>query len=213
LKQLGLAVANYHVANGHYPPAYVLGPDGKLWHSWRVLILPYIEGQEIYDQYDFNEPWNGPNNRKLAGRMPQVYRFSSLRNSDTQVTNYLAVVGPETIWPGDGTANLNEVTDGLGQTIQIVENSGLGVHWMEPRDLEFATMSFELGSPTGVSSWYQDPAIVTADDSVKRLKRELRPETLRALLTIRGGERLEQNESGAWEWLQDGRDRPPKDAP
>jgi hypothetical protein len=208
-----LAVANYHTANGHYPPAYVLGPDGKPWHSWRVLILPYIEQESLFREYDFNEPWDGPNNRKLASRMPKIYRFSPLSDSESPVTNYLAVVGEGTLWPGDGSATLEDVTDGLGQTIQIVENSGLGVHWMEPRDLEFATMSFELGRPDGVSSWYQDPAIVTADGSVRLLKRELRPETLRALLTIRGGERLEENESGQWEWLQDGRDRPPKDAP
>jgi hypothetical protein len=208
-----LAVANYHNANGHYPPAYVLGPDGKPWHSWRILILPYIEQESLFREYDFNEPWDGPNNRRLASRMPGIFRFSTLSDSKSPVTNYLAVVGEGTLWSGDGSATLEEVTDGLGQTIQIVENSGLGVHWMEPRDLEFATMSFELGSPTGVSSWYQDPAIVAADGSVRRLKRELRPETLRALLTIRGGERLKQNESGEWEGLQDGRDRPPKDAP
>lgn len=208
-----MAVANYHDANGHYPPAYVLGPDGKPWHSWRILILPYIEQESLFREYNFNEPWDGPNNRKLASRMPGIFRFSTLSDSKSPVTNYLAVVGEGTLWPGDGTTTREEVIDGLGQTIQIVENSGLGVHWMEPRDLEFATMSFELGSSDGVSSWYQDPAIVAADGSVMRLKRELRPETLRALLTIRGGERLEQNESGQWEWLPDGRDRSPKDAP
>lgn len=206
-----MAVANYEANHGHYPPAYILGPDGKPWHSWRILILPYIEGQAIYDQYDFNEPWDGPNNRKLAGLMPQIYRFSSHEEANTQITNYLAVVGQETLWPGEGTTHSDEVTDGLGQTIQIVENSGLGVHWMEPRDLDFATMSFELGHPDGISSWYKDPAIVTANGSVLRLKPGLQPETLRALLTIRGGERLGQNESGQWEVIPDGRNRPPKE--
>jgi hypothetical protein len=214
LRRLGFAVAAYHDAKGHYPPAYVLGPDGKPWHSWRVLLLPYLDEEKLFGEYNFNEPWDGPNNRRLASRIPSVFRSQrAQRKSDSVVTSYLAVVGEGTLWPGAGTVPRQEVTDGEAQTILLVENSGLGVHWMEPRDLEFATMSFGLGRPDGVSSWYQDPAIVTADGSVRRLKRELRPETLRALLTIRGGERLEQNESGQWEWLQDGRDRPPKDAP
>ena len=34
-------------------------------HSWRVLILPYFCMGDIYNQYNFNEPWNGPKNRLL----------------------------------------------------------------------------------------------------------------------------------------------------
>ena len=50
-------------------------------------------------------------------------------------TNYLAVVGAETAWPPTGRRTRADVTDGQETTIQIVENRGAGVHWMEPRDL------------------------------------------------------------------------------
>ena len=60
-----LALLNYHDTHGHFPPAYVLGPDGKRWHSWRALILPYLD-EDLGRRYRFDEPWNGPNNRKLA---------------------------------------------------------------------------------------------------------------------------------------------------
>ncbi|HEV3023824.1 MAG TPA: DUF1559 domain-containing protein, partial [Pirellulales bacterium] len=43
-------------------PAFVADDEGKPMHSWRVLILPFIEQQPLYDQYDFSEPWNGPHN-------------------------------------------------------------------------------------------------------------------------------------------------------
>ena len=43
LKQLALAFHNYHDSYGHFPPAAIIGPDGKPWHSWRVLILPFVE--------------------------------------------------------------------------------------------------------------------------------------------------------------------------
>jgi len=73
-------------------------------HSWRVLILPYIEQNELFKEYRFDEPWDGPNNRKLASRMPKVYALHGEERPDNVTTNYLAVVGPETFWrAGEGT--------------------------------------------------------------------------------------------------------------
>ena len=45
-------------------------------HSWRVLLLPYLDQLELYNAYRFDEPWDGPNNRLLADRMPRHYCFS-----------------------------------------------------------------------------------------------------------------------------------------
>src|SRR5712691_1116717 len=54
LKHIGLALHNYHDTYGTFPPAFVLGPDGRPWHSWRVLILPYLECKPLYDEYHFD---------------------------------------------------------------------------------------------------------------------------------------------------------------
>src|SRR5207244_4506816 len=43
LKQIGLALQNYHDDFGCFPPAYIADENGRPMHSWRVLILPYIE--------------------------------------------------------------------------------------------------------------------------------------------------------------------------
>ncbi|AWM36684.1 hypothetical protein GobsT_54800 [Gemmata obscuriglobus] len=204
-----MAVANYAETNGRLPPAYVVGPDGKPWHSWRTLILPYIEQEPLFKAYRFDEPWNGPNNCLLAPRMPKLFAFHGTEPLGT-TTNYLAVVGPDTMWPGASARKFDEVTDGASSTILIVENNGLGVHWMEPRDLAFDTMDFRLDSPNGISSWYKHPAVVTADDAVHRLLNDVTPDALRASLTVAGGERLTDAERG-WEVLPDGRDRERKE--
>ena len=66
VKEIALAIHNYESANGHLPPAYIADENGNPMHSWRVLILPYIEGQQaLFDRYDMDEPWDGPNNSKL----------------------------------------------------------------------------------------------------------------------------------------------------
>lgn len=202
-----MAVANYHSANGRYPPPYVAGPDGRPWHSWRVLILQYIEHSDLYSAYRFDEPWDGPNNRRLAGQMPRLYAFHGSDHPENTTANYLAVVGDKTAWPGSKLVTEADVTDGLGETILLVENRGAGVHWMEPRDLSLADMDLRVNSPAGVSSPYDDPAVVMLDGSLHRLRPSLSPPTLRALLTIRGQEALESDESGGWELLTDGRVR------
>jgi hypothetical protein len=74
LKNIALALHNYHEDHGSYPPAYIADENGRPMHSWRILLLPYIERGDLYKQYRFDEPWDGPNNRKLASQMPGLYR-------------------------------------------------------------------------------------------------------------------------------------------
>jgi hypothetical protein len=169
--------------------------------------LPFLERDDLYKQYDFNEPWDGPNNAKLADHMPPNYTLDRDGKSATTVANYLAVVGPETAWPGHATITLKDVTDDTSNTILLVENHGAGVPWLEPRDLALADMSFELHDPRGVSSKYDRPAVVTLAGSVMALGPTVSPDALRALFTIRGGERVESGEGG-WRLIPDGRLRP-----
>jgi hypothetical protein len=69
-------------------------------------------------------------------------------------------------------------------------------------------MDFELHSPNGISSRYKDPAVVMADTSVWRLTKNVEPETVRALMTINGGEKVQWNDTLGWHLLADGRQRP-----
>lgn len=151
---MGLAVANYVDAYESFPPPYVIGPDGRPWHSWRVLLLPYLEEKELYAAYNFNEPWDGPNNRKLAERIPRQYVFHGFERPGNITTNYLAVVGDDTVWSSTRKVNWIDVKDGTSKTISIIENRGAGIHWMEPRDLSLNDLDLRINSPNGISSPY-----------------------------------------------------------
>jgi hypothetical protein len=195
LKQIGLALLNYHDAHGHFPPAYVCDKSGKPAHSWRVLILPFIEEQALYDQYDFSEPWNGPNNSKLAPAQPWgpgFWQCPSGGLEGTLRTNYVAVVGPKTIWPGSDCTKLadefrSEVhTLPEVQTIMVVEITDSHIHWMEPRDLTFeeAMAGIQPKSGLGISSEHPKGIVfVNASEWVHVLERDIDPEELRKLLT------------------------------
>ena len=140
MKQIALALHNYHDAYGSFPPAFVTDEDGVPMHSWRVLILPFVEAQPLYAIYRFDEPWNGPNNIKLLDNMPPCYQCPSSvanRHATSRFTGYLAVVGERTVWPGKTVTKLADIVDGSSSTVLVVECKADKVLWTEPRDLEF----------------------------------------------------------------------------
>ncbi len=139
LKRIGIALQNYHGRYGSFPPACVTGDDGRPKHSWRVLILPFLGEQALYDAYDFREPWNGPRNRQLAARMPAVFRCpgedreTCRRPGDR--TRYLAVVGPHAAWLGSAGRRASDFVDRPSETVLVLEAGVPGVIWLEPCDL------------------------------------------------------------------------------
>src|SRR5205085_9488987 len=95
LKNLGLALLNYHEHNKSLPPhaSYV---SGKPALSWRVLILPELGQDALYHEFHLDEPWDSAHNRQLIKRMPDV--FKSPKATQDGKTNYLAVVGKECVF-------------------------------------------------------------------------------------------------------------------
>ncbi len=191
LKQLGVALHNYHDTYGCLPPAYIADEYGRPMHSWRVLLLPYLEGKQVYDQYDFDEPWDGPHNRLLADQMPRGYHCPSDDLSKPGETSYAAVVGPETIWPGDEIIRLADMKDGTENTLALVEAAGTGIHWMEPRDVPVRAARAGINKAPGLGICSRHPMgveAVYADGSVHFLNDFISLETLEALFTRAGGE-------------------------
>jgi len=174
-------------------------------HSWRVLILPWLEQKELHDQYRFDEPWDGPNNSRLANKMPAVFAFHD-KTDHGGITNYLRVVGPGTASPGATTISNADVSDGTDNTLLIVENLGAGVNWLEPRDLPFGSMSFAINDSQGISSWYANPAGVTVAGMLHKFRVDADVEAVKSLLTIAGGEDTAAAER-SWQALPDGRVR------
>lgn len=189
LAQLALAIDAYEQNYGSYPPAFTLGSDGKPWHSWRVLILPYLgpEASQVYSQYDLSQPWDSPHNRRVIGSMPSVFASPADPSAETKhETSYFAVVGPGMAFSG-ADASSTKITDGLDQTILLVEAQDAGIVWTQPRDLDGLTLTYMIGvdlgghHPGGMN-------VVTADAQTHFLPDSLTPQEVRALLTASGGE-------------------------
>lgn len=202
---------NYHEMNGAFPPACIADENGRPMHSWRVLLLPFIEGGTLADQYDFSQPWDSPHNMKLLPHRPAVYELRSNEGASPTTTNYVAIVGEGTMWPYGDSVSTQQISDGLSQTIMVAENLGANIPWTAPRDLELETMELSLAaeSPRGISSRYDPPAVAMADGAVRTLPMNLTPAALQALISIAGGEELNMDGDGIL-LIDDGRKRPLK---
>jgi hypothetical protein len=135
LKSLSIAMHNYHDVHRHFPPAVVMGPDGKTPHSWRIELLPFLDQKHLYDQYRLYELWDSPHNKLLLAQMPDVLRSPF---SDPKSTNsgYFALVGRGTIFEGKEGVKIRDVTDGTSNTLMFVE-AKRDIPWTKPADIPF----------------------------------------------------------------------------
>jgi hypothetical protein len=198
LKILGVIVHNYENQHGHFPPAHLLDKDGRPMHSWRILLLEFEQPPQLYEEYSFDEPWNSPNNLALAHNVPSgmvafssTYRCPSDSEADELHATYLMPVGPGTFSDGPNGRKVDQFTDGTSNTLMVVERSQSGIHWMEPRDLDVAKMSYRINDPAGYGIRSTHPAgasALFADGTVSSISKDVDPEILRAIITIDAGD-------------------------
>lgn len=177
LTQLASFLNSYYQANGSLPPAYVADEKGRLMHSWRVLITPYTSNNSLL-VYDLNKAWNDPKNseyidesgagcayydasgrhankKELGEFLYGGYACPSDKNAlDRGLTNYVAIVGANTLWPGKSGCkpktgfvfSLAENTFGAKESISpasvdekdkilLIELPNSDIQWLEPRDI------------------------------------------------------------------------------
>jgi beta-lactamase regulating signal transducer with metallopeptidase domain len=184
LKQIVLAFHNHTDAYRVLPHSTIpTNPSGKHPVSWRVKILPFIEQNKLYEAYNFEEPWDGPNNSKLLAKMPKIYQHPEAKPDATE-TNYAVLTGEATIFQPKKAGTFAEVTDGTSNTIMVVETKA-SIPWTKPDDLVYDS-SKPLPSMGGFSENGFQAAL--ADGSVRFLSKSIKESVLRALITARGGE-------------------------
>jgi prepilin-type processing-associated H-X9-DG protein len=140
MKTISLALLNYHDVYGSYPPAYTVDTSGQPLHSWRTLILPFVEQQAIYDQIDLERPWDDPVNLPFSEIEIPAYVCPSTPSSTPADTTYVAVVDASGIFSGSQGSSIRSVSDGTSNTVLVTETDPTNaVNWMSPQDISLQT--------------------------------------------------------------------------
>jgi prepilin-type processing-associated H-X9-DG protein len=157
LKQIALALHNYHDVHTHFP-SNIRGKDGKPLLSWRVAILPYLEHSPLYEQFHLDEPWDSEHNKALIAKMPASLASPALgaEKRNQGLTSYLAPLtrkpgtpakppapapgaGPtveEAIFDDPAGISFNKITDGTANSIMVLEaHPKHAIAWTKPDDL------------------------------------------------------------------------------
>jgi prepilin-type processing-associated H-X9-DG protein len=194
LKQIALAMHNYHDTYKCFPPAVITDQNGRPMRSWRVAILPFLEQAALYEAYKSDEPWDGPNNRALGNIAIPTYRCPSDPSPVPTETNYVMIVGKGAFGGLPNEAiRVSDIRDGTSNTIMIVEVTGSGIPWMEPRDLSVEEIQREINDGSGkwISSKHPGGVnVALCDGSVRFLAQTIDRNILRSLIDPNDGMRV-----------------------
>jgi len=170
----------------------VYGKDGRPLYSWRVLLLPYLEEQELYQEFHLDEPWNSPHNMQLLVRMPASYAPPPRKASKLPAyhTYCRVFIGPGTLFEHPEGNTLASITDGTSRTLFVVE-AGEPVPWTMPEGLAYDPN----GPLPDLTGPFHDGFRVTfADGSRGFIRKDVSEAMLRALITRNGGESVRYDE-------------------
>lgn len=187
LKQIGLALHNYHDTVGTFPasdaPSAIPISGAKPLLSWRVAILPFIGQDNLYRQFNHSEPWDSEHNLKLLKQMPQLYTIPNRPTDKPGMTYIQGFVGEHAVFlPGPRGRALLSITDGTSNTLMVVEGDE-AVPWTKPADIPFDDKNVPklIGTQGGFNG-------LMTDGSVRFFRTPIDPEMLRRLIHASDGE-------------------------
>ena len=158
LKQLGLALHNFHDTHGKFPPGQVQGPypeAGVFWkanHGWAVFLLPFIEEQALANAYHWDRKLVDPLNQEVVAHPLKIFQCPLAAEQDRYYDGGpFALYGSKgacgdyaPIWyvdpalaAGDNhgvlvpnsMTRMIAITDGTSNTILLTEDAGRPTLW------------------------------------------------------------------------------------
>jgi hypothetical protein len=212
LKQIALALHNYHDTYGSFPAGTVetsaKEPDNRL--SWMASVLPFVEQAPLFNQLDQKQPWDQGQNGQAANSRVAVFLHPSIPDSDPTApapTHYIGLAGigedgPELpvndpkagIFAYDRVTRMADIRDGTSNTVMTSEATADSVGpWAQGGASTIRPLTEQpyINGPDGIGGPSAGGCHMgLADGSVRFVSENIDPTVMEALVTINGGEAI-----------------------
>jgi hypothetical protein len=184
LRQILIAILNYESVYGRLPAASLFDEDGKPLLSWRVGLLPFIDGDIVRDKMKLEEAWDSEFNLKALEEMPSL-----LGDGPEGKTRLVVFTGEGTPLGGKKGVQFKDIKDGAFQTVAvIVVGPDKAQPWTKPGGIEFDpdNLKESLGDvgDAVLVGFFDGHVEYIPVDQLDRLK---------AMITHQGGEVIERD--------------------
>lgn len=189
LHQMGLAMHNFHDAEGHWVSGATTGSDGEPAHSWQTHLLPYVDQRPLYQTIDLDVAWDDRVQGSAFQTVVPVYHHPSqteLFTAEGYATSHYA--GNVNVLLTDSELTIREVTDGISNTIVAGEVTRGFRAWGDPTNLRDPAGGIGAGPDQFGSSSPGGANMLLMDGSVRFISENISPQILQALSTPDGGE-------------------------
>ena len=145
LKQIGLALLGIRCRKRKLAAGVPLRCKGEADSFWHALFMPFFGYYDWRKSYSLKEPWDGPNNDNFRSWRCDGFQCPSVDDPSRVTVDYVAVVGPNTMWPGRDRVSL----PGNQDTILLIEMPDSDYRCLEPRSPTVEEFLAKIKSPTG----------------------------------------------------------------
>ncbi|QDT77350.1 MULTISPECIES: DUF1559 domain-containing protein [Gimesia] len=185
LKQIGLALHNYHETHQCFPPGGTIREDGLAMHGWMIMIMPFLDASPYYNMVDFSLPWSSPENFPVCEQPIPVYQIPETHMGRTSaghgVTFYL---GNPNLLHRNSSMKLKQIREGITHHWLAGEVAGKYQPWAYPFNWRpLGTKLCDGPDSYGHSSW-DGAHILMADGSVTYLSDQTSPKMLKQMAEV-----------------------------
>ncbi len=207
LKQIGLAMHNYHDVHQMFPPGTHPNDDlvVEKRFSWMAEILPFLDQAPLFDRLEMDRAWDDEANATMTGVVIPSYLNPNLPADEMHGnTHYagLAGVGKDAptlplghkragVFGYDRTLRIRDITDGTSNTVAVSEISDGKARWAAggKSTIRSLTQKPYINGPDGLGGAFPGGCnMLLCDGSVRFISENIDPTLLESLTTVSGGE-------------------------
>ncbi len=188
LKQLGLAMHNYHDVYVQFPPGGIYNAQGKAFHGWQTSILPFMDQAPLYKKIDFNLPWDHPKNvANFQHELPMYCRESEEPRKNDQGLGLSHWAASQYLMSQNSSMKIHDVTDGTSNTLLLGEVAGDFKPWGHPANWRDPAQGINKGPQSFGNPNEKGGFFLFGDGTVHFISENVDPEVLHRLADYKDG--------------------------